>query len=286
MTATLTPPAPPRPQGKTYLANTPPAEVPIDQWVEQFNRDGYLFIQSVLPPDVVAELKRDLDRALTDTPDTTTKVVEIHVRMFEKSAANVRLFDLEPIVTFAEKAIEPSCHVVHNNGFRTPPGGGISGWHQDDAPHYIVTHGEPPTNVRLPCLLFTANYYLTDVDRVEHGPTQVVPGSHLFGAAVPAGGFFGDGPVNALRGTKHEDKIVSCLGPAGSVVIFNNQVWHRGGPNTSDRTRYMAQVSYGRRLVGHKYFPFMNYQMPEHVYKDAGPRLRRLLGFLPSGAYG
>ena len=41
-----------------------------------------------------------------------------------------------------------------------------------------------------------------------------------------------------------------------------------------------------RRLIGHKYFPFMNYQMPEHVYADANPRLRRLLGFLPSGAYG
>ena len=30
----------------------------------------------------------------------------------------------------------------------------------------------------------------------------------------------------------------------------------------------------------------MNYQMPEHVYQDADPRLKRLLGFLPHGAYG
>jgi hypothetical protein len=45
-------------------------------------------------------------------------------------------------------------------------------------------------------------------------------------------------------------------------------------------------VSYGRKLIGHKYAPFMNYQMPEHVYRDAGPRRKRLLGFLPSGAYG
>jgi ectoine hydroxylase-related dioxygenase (phytanoyl-CoA dioxygenase family) len=72
----------------------------------------------------------------------------------------------------------------------------------------------------------------------------------------------------------------------GSVVLFNNQVWHRGGPNTSDVTRYITQVSYARRLVGHKYFPFMNYQMPEHVFANANPRLKRLLGFLPTGAYG
>jgi ectoine hydroxylase-related dioxygenase (phytanoyl-CoA dioxygenase family) len=75
-------------------------------------------------------------------------------------------------------------------------------------------------------------------------------------------------------------------GNAGSVVIFNNQVWHRGGPNRSDRTRYITQVTYARRIIGHKYYPFMNYQMPEHVYKDANPRLKRLLGFLDHGAYG
>ena len=47
-------------------------------------------------------------------------------------------------------------------------------------PHYIVTHGEPPTNIRLPVLLFTANYYLTDVTEIKHGGTEVIPGSHLF----------------------------------------------------------------------------------------------------------
>ena len=34
-----------------YLAATPPSEVPIAEWVEQFHRDGYLFLRSVLPPE-------------------------------------------------------------------------------------------------------------------------------------------------------------------------------------------------------------------------------------------
>lgn len=261
-----------------YWAHTPPEEAPIQEWVEQFHRDGFLFLPNVLPPDWVAELKADLDRTLDGKApfDPTKEVIELHARMFEVSPANLRLFDLEPIVTFAETLIDTVTHVVHNNSFRTPPHGGISTWHQDDPPHYIVTHGDPPTNVRLPVLLFTANYYLTDLDAVAQGPMQLVPGSHLFGAAPP----------RDLTGTPWEEQIVSTLGPAGSVTLFNNQVWHRGAPNTSDRTRYMTQVSYARRLVGHKYHPFMNYQMPEHVYRDANPRLRRLLGFLPSGAYG
>jgi ectoine hydroxylase-related dioxygenase (phytanoyl-CoA dioxygenase family) len=248
----------------------------IAAWVEQFHRDGYLFLTNVLPPDRVAELRDDLARALAERRDQTGGPLEQRTRMFEISQANLTLFDMEPIVSFAEALVARDCHVIHNNSFQTPPGKGITTWHQDDAPHYVVTHGEPPTNVRLPVLLFTANYYLTDVTEVAHGPTQVIPGSHLFGASPP--------PV--IEGTPWEEKVVSCLGPAGSVVMFNNQVWHRGGPNLSERTRNMTQVSYARRLVGHKYFPFMNYEMPEHVYQDADPRRKRLLGFLPSGAYG
>ena len=52
------------------------------------------------------------------------------------------------------------------------------------------------------------------------------------------------------------------------------------------RTRYITQVTYARRIIGHRYSPFMNYVMPEHVYRYAYPRLKRLLGFLPNGAYG
>ena len=104
----------------------------------------------------------------------------------------------------------------------------------------------------------------------------MIPGSHLFGAPLPT----------TLEGTKWEKLIHYNLGVAGSVVMFNNQVCHRGGPNQSKRTRDVTQITYARRIIGHKYYPFMNYTMPEHIYANANPRLRRLLGFLERGAYG
>lgn len=259
-----------------YWAHRQASDEQIRLWVDRFHRDGYLFLENVLTPAMVAELAADLDRALDARADNGSGVIDLHARMFETSAANLRLFDLEPIASFAEALIARDCHVIHNNSFRTPLGKGITTWHQDDPPHFIVTDGRPPTNIRLPVLLFTANYYLTDVTEVAHGPTQVIPGSHGFGASPP--------PV--MEGTRWEDDIASCVGPAGSVAMFNCQAWHRGAPNLSDRVRAITQVSYARRLVGHKYYPFMNYQMPDHVYRDANPRLRRLLGFLPSGSYG
>lgn len=258
-----------------HLSGRSVAPEKVADWVEQFHRDGFLFIPSVLAPEHIAELKADLDRAYSER-GRPGGGIEICERMFEVSNANLRLFDLEPIVSFAEALIDGPCHVIHNNNFRSIIGGGITTWHQDDAPHLLVTDGAPPTNIRLPVLVFTCNYLLTDAPTVEYGPMQVVPGSHLFGRKCPP----------SLEGTEWEDRVVTCAGPVGSVTMFNCQVWHRGAPNVSDRVRYMAQCTYARRLVGHKYWPFMNYQMPEHVYANADPRLLRLLGFLPHGAYG
>ena len=245
-------------------------------WADQFHRDGYLFLRHVLTPAMVEALKSDLDRGLLERKKTAGAGSELLVRMMETSAASLALFDMEPVVTIAEALLGDDCHVIMNTGIRTPCGAGFHSWHQDDPAHFLVTHGDPPTNVHLPVLLFTAHYYLTDVEAVEHGPTQVVPGSHLFGAK----------PARELEGTPDEGRIESCLGPAGSLVLFNNQVWHCGATNRSDRVRHVVQLAYGRRIIGHKYAPFMNFVMPEHVYEGANPRLQRLLGFLPGGAYG
>ena len=35
----------------------------IDQWVEQFHRDGFLVLHDVIPPELIQPMKDDLDRA-------------------------------------------------------------------------------------------------------------------------------------------------------------------------------------------------------------------------------
>ncbi len=279
-----------------FESNYPLDPEQIKEWVDTFNRQGFLFLENVLTEDHVAQLKADLDWSIdniTSVDDdpygklssrNSVKNICLCHRMFEHSPANLNLFDLEPIVSFAEALVATnshvinnnSCHVINNNSFVTYPGGGITSWHQDDPPHMIVTDGEPPTNIQLPVLAFTCNYYLTDVTEVEQGGTELIPGSHLFGADARKADFNGE----------WKDKIHYNLGKAGSVIMFNNQVWHRGGPNRTNRKRYITLITYARRFIGHKYFPFMNYTMPEHVYKDVNPRLKRLLGFLEHGAYG
>lgn len=280
----------------------PPIDSPIitmdsllDQfsvWIESFHKDGYLILPDILDQNICHQLSSDLDIALGNKKKNSKFIVK---QMFERSEANLNLFWHEPIVTFAEKLIAdngslssvdynngiPSAnevHVIHNNSFKIPAktkGLGGSSWHQDDTPHVVSLDGKPLANIKLSVLCFTVIYYLTDVMSVENGPTQFIQGSHLFGKSC-------NGDIAG-----YEDKIVPALGKAGTAVMFNNQTWHRGAPNDSDITRYITQVTYAKRLIGHKYHPFMNYNMPEHIYKNiSDPRKSRLLGFLGHGAYG
>ena len=257
-----------------------PTKEQLAEWVTQFHRDGFIFLPELLPTTLCQQLRDDFDRV----SPTANGPTECATRMFEQSMANLNLFECEPVVSLAEALLgedkplgTETCHVVHNNSFRTRNGGGWSTWHHDDSAHFLCTDDNPPTNIHLPVLLMTANYYLTDQPTPAHGPAQVVPGSHRLGKVPPAD----------LAGTRWEPLVTSCTGKAGSVMVFNSQVWHRGAPNHSDRTRYVTQVSYGRKSIAHFFHPFMDYRMPEHCVAWADtPRRRRLLGYLPSGAYG
>lgn len=277
-----------------YLENKQPNITQLNNWIESFHADGFLVIPNVLTPERCEHLRHDLDEALQQAEGKSYRQSKkIMKRMFEHSQQNLDLFALEPIVTFAEQLIggangagyamedgipnANTIHVIHNNSFKLPPqtdGLAKNTWHQDDTPHVLSLDGKPLTNIRLNVLAFTVNYYLSDVLSEENGPTQVILSSHLFGKLC-------NGDISG-----YEQQIHSCLGAMGTAVCFNNQVWHRGSRNASALTRYITQVTYAKRLVGHKYAPFMNYQMPSHCYEGAEPRLKQLLGFLPNGAYG
>ena len=66
---------------------------------------------------------------------------------------------------------------------------------------------------------------------------------------------------------------------AGDVLMFRSELWHAGSDNrTRDRTRYLLQVHYGRRMVAQKFSPYLHWQFNPAVLAAATPRQRRLLG--------
>ena len=78
----------------------------------------------------------------------------------------------------------------------------------------------------------------------------------------------------------------SFLARKTHAYAFKNQIWHRGASNVSDRTRLMGGVTYSKQFIAQKFYPFIDYSMPSHVWEGASPRLQRMLGRHQKGAYG
>jgi ectoine hydroxylase-related dioxygenase (phytanoyl-CoA dioxygenase family) len=259
--------------------------VPTPELLAQFNRDGFLVLPDMLSPAEAATLRAGLERVFsTPSPEAALYTMPDMWRpkMFEHGEEFEALIDHPGIVDFAEAVLGKDCHMIAETGLKTTPGRTFTGWHLDDACRFPLPDGvKLDSRIPMPTYLINMNYYLCDVDE-ELGPTQFIPGSHRAGRGPqPEDNDANGNPVFEGR------NMVSAPGKAGTLVLWNDQTWHRGGPNvTPGRVRWVIQTPFARRWVSVRYWPHVNYHMPEAVIARANPRRKRLLGFHVPGAYG
>ena len=255
-------------------------EAETAQIVADFQRDGFRLIPGVLDQGEVAALKTAVDRVFEDDRflDSHNRYGDfVAARLFETDPIFEEMLTREPIIGLAEAILGPDCHLIAQNVVRNNPGQSIDQFHADDMVIFPVPPGceRHPADYRMPIFLMTVQIALTDIDEMQYGPTEFVPGSHY------------SGRQSAIIEPEFEGRTaVPILCKAGDIYLHNGQCWHRGAPNTSDRTRYLLQQAYGQRFVAQRFYPFLNYQMPEHVLRNADERRLRVLGAHPKGAYG
>lgn len=245
--------------------------------LEQFHEQGFTVMRGVLDEELIEQLKSGVLRAFEDPEDGYGPT--IRTKMFERGEVFERLMMQAPVVDFAEALLGANCHMFAMNSLKTPKNEGIDQWHVDEELMLPLPEGiELDPRIRMPVHLITCIYYLVDVP-ADRGPTQLIPGSHRSGRHPD---WKQDPPV-------YKDATpVSILANKGDCLLFNGQTWHRGSRNESDTPRIVQQVMYGKRWVAQRFYPFINYEMPQEVidrWKDH-PRMRKLLGMHPRGAYG
>jgi ectoine hydroxylase-related dioxygenase (phytanoyl-CoA dioxygenase family) len=261
-----------------------------------FYVNGYVILDNALSKDVVNKLRTELALAeenvkQTQSPKELKKLEKnnrhhVHKCFFENSPATVDVIEDSKLTDFAQYVIGDvpgnregsnslTAHVIHNNAFIVPPGGRGQAptWHVDDPLQQIIVpdNYSLPPNIRLPVLVCTYMIWLSDCETPENGPTYVVPGSHRFGRQVS------NFEANKLG-------IPAC-GKTGTAILINSNVWHRGCENKSTVPRETLQITFARRIIGHKHKTIMNYQMPQHVYQGRSEKLKERMGFLQGGAY-
>lgn len=262
-----------------------------------FHENGYIIIENGISLESVNKLKADLYIEESKIPINKKKDRFrhfTHKRFFEKSTEMINIISDSKIVDFVQYIISdvPSArgnslqiHLTHNNAFIVSPGGRgqAPSWHTDDAlQNVIIPEGKRlPNYVKLPVNLVTCMIWLSDCLAEENGPTFVVPKSHRFGTGID---------INYA-----DANDIPMCGLAGTVVIVNNQLWHRGSQNMSQTPRDTVQMTFGRRVFGHMFGSIMNYHLPKHVMdyiynlsnkttKQKEQTLHRF-GFLEGGAY-
>lgn len=259
----------------------------LEAKIEQFHREGFLVLENALSAEEVGELRAGVERAFAEPNEEAEGygpgLARIwRPKMFERGPAFEALVDNPRVIDLVEAILGKDCHLIANSALKTGPGDGISGWHADETVRFPRPADVPlDPRIPMPCFVLNFNYYLCDVDE-ELGPTQFVPGSHRSGRQPGPSDFDANGdPFYEGRG------VVSGVGPAGTAVVWHDQTWHRGATNRSeDRIRWVQQAPYARRFIAQRFWPFLNYRMPEAILERANPRRQRLLGLHERGAYG
>ena len=215
---------------------------------EEFFREGGVHIPQVLSADEVTALRTKTDEYAAN-PNTASKHLTTAANAFvlrychELDPLFQAMTTHEPIVKVVEAVLGPDARFNAMNVIRNGHGQAISRWHVDDVLEFPLPPDIPrfDARIRMPVLWMTVQVALSDIDTIEHGPTQFVPRSHYSGRLPPEIlEFEGQGP-----------KAVFCK--AGDIYLTNHQTWHRGAPNLSERVRYIMQIQYAKRWADRRF---------------------------------
>lgn len=261
------------------MEEAPPAAANVTEVVDLFFRDGFAVVPNVFNAEECAVFRDKADQ-IFDNPEIragfqhSNDLVISNPLLYDRVFADA--FLREPVLSVVQAVLGSEARFCGQAVIRNPPGEAIATWHVDDC--NMVDFPLPPdvprhdARIRLPVYWLTVQVALTDIDTIEDGPTEVVPGSHYSGRLPNTQDnphFDGQGPAPIFCRT-------------GDIYLLNHQVWHRGGPNTSQRTRYLLALQYaqgGTRAA--RFQGLIDYPQLDRILEGADQHMLRVLGRTP-----
>lgn len=234
--------------------------------LQAMHQQGFALLPQVLDAAQIAELRTAID-ALQPQHWDYTGLVDHYKCVFNRDPLWLPYLDLPGVIELAEAALGADCHVIGQTAWRCHPGFIGAELHLDYLAMQLPSSLLDDPTFELPMQICTAQLYLSDIDE-DLCPTMVIPGSHRAGRP-PAEG------EQEWRGQAAQ----ALLCNAGDVLFLRSELWHAGSRNrTRERSRYLLQVHYGRRMVAQKFSPYLQWRFNPEVLAACTPRQRRLLG--------
>lgn len=241
---------------------------PLDERVAAFRRDGFVVLPEIIPPAQISLLQEALIRIEAEhnlgyakTSFEGRKTVRIN---------NLLVYDplfwdvpLQPeILALAEGLLDRELLLSSLCSLTLAPGQAAQPLHEDTQ-QLALPRPRPP-------LAVNAIWALSDFTP-DNGATHVVPGSHLYDSPPPYG--------------THEIESVQATMKAGSVMLFDSALWHKGGANDSNARRYALSCYYCAGWMRQQ--ENLQLGIPAEVARRFPRRLQELCGYsIYKGQYG
>lgn len=195
-----------------------------DLWAE-YEREGYVIIERVLPDDQITAMRAALDPLMTQTGRNDFEGLRSH-RVYALLDKAPEVFG--PLVThplalaFVERELGRSALLSALLAIQLLPDETVQDWHYDDE-QINVPRPRPAYGV--------STFWAIDDTTIENGATEIIPRSHRWGA-------------DDARPAIDDPRAVSAVMPAGSLMIAKGTLFHRGGANKTDKPRLIITPQY------------------------------------------
>jgi len=226
--------------------------------LERFQRDGYVIIERALGASELADLVAALapyehDRPMGRNAFEGQKSQRVY-SLAAKGEVFHRLAEHPRVMALCERVLMPNFLLSTMQSIRLHPGEIAQAWHTDDA-FYIVPR---PRSATLAVSVIWAIEDFTE----DNGATQLIPGSHQWGMEHP---------------DSREHRLVSAVMPAGSAIVFDGALWHRGGANASTGTRLAISPQYCQPWLRPQESQLLI--VPPDAATACSARMRSMLGY-------
>lgn len=228
--------------------------------IQQVRNNGYILFEGVLPRDLVTEMHTAFMGWLeahirTSDPNRGANRYQMHVP-FAAPFTDERVITSPFVLPIIDALIGDDC-ICHYFASDTPlPGSEYQDAHADIFPIF------PETTMIMPPYSIVVNVPLVDVHE-DNGPLEIWPGgTHHYVAKRE--------DIPAIAALMHSERV---LMPAGSILIRDSRMWHRGTPNRSNTARPNFALIYSRYWLKLRYPPIA---IPQETYDSLSARAQKL----------
>ena len=225
---------------------------------ELLQREGYVILERAIDRAAIDELTAALAPFEARRPMGRNAFEGLRSQRVYSLAGKgepfLRLAEHPTVIALLDRVLLPNYLLSTAQSIRMHPGEAAQAWHTDDGFYLSPRPHERPLAISLIWALedFTA----------DNGATEVIPGSHRWGLEHPE---------------THPFASVAAVMPAGSVLLFDAALFHRGGNNRSPATRLAITIQYCQ--------PYLRTQesqlliVPPDAARACTDRMRAMLGY-------